>query len=244
MKRITFGFFLASSMIALMRSSNWPLNFVPATTAAMSRDMMRLSNSRRDTLCSFMRIANPSTIADLPTPGSPISTGLFFFRRLRIWITRSISVALPTTGSRLPSSAAFVMSLPNLSSTGVSFWLFSTRSCFFVGLLFFWGLSSGKPSSSAVSSFSSSVFTVLFATLLGLFNNYLFDKYNSILPGILIHSAYNFMVTFIKYNINNLNFEAYEIPIIAISIIIFIISVIGVIFNTKKLDCSYGGENK
>ena len=95
-----------------------------------------------------------------------------------------------------------------------------------------------------VLHFSSSVFTVLFATLLGLFNNYLFDKYNSILPGILIHSAYNFMVTFIKYNINNLNFEAYEIPIIAISIIIFIISVIGVIFNTKKLDCSYGGENK
>src|SRR5437867_579050 len=36
-----------------------------------------------------MSCANPSTIAVLPTPGSPIRTGLFFLRRDRISITRS-----------------------------------------------------------------------------------------------------------------------------------------------------------
>ena len=40
----------------------------------------------------MMRCASPSTIAVLPTPGSPISAGLFLVRRERIWITRSISV--------------------------------------------------------------------------------------------------------------------------------------------------------
>src|SRR5207248_11271330 len=50
-----------------------------------------------------MREARPSTTAVLPTPGSPISTGLFFVRRDRICISRSISVWRPTTGSSLPS---------------------------------------------------------------------------------------------------------------------------------------------
>src|SRR4051794_22577711 len=39
-----------------------------------------------------MRCASPSTTAVLPTPGSPISTGLFFWRRERICMIRSISV--------------------------------------------------------------------------------------------------------------------------------------------------------
>src|SRR5581483_1897384 len=47
-----------------------------------------------------MRAASPSTTAVLPTPGSPISTGLFFVRRERICISRSISVWRPTTGAR------------------------------------------------------------------------------------------------------------------------------------------------
>ena len=38
-------------------------------------------------------------MAVLPTPGSPISTGLFFVRRDRIWITRSISRLRPMVGS-------------------------------------------------------------------------------------------------------------------------------------------------
>ena len=103
-----------------MRSSNCPLYLVPATIDAMSSDMTRLSNSIRDTLRWTILRAKPSTIADLPTPGSPMSTGLFFLRRLSICARRSISTSRPTTGSSLSSSAASVMSLPYLSSIGVS----------------------------------------------------------------------------------------------------------------------------
>ena len=59
--------------------------------------------------------ARPSTTAVLPTPGSPISTGLFFVRRERICISRSISVWRPTTGSSLPSVDCFVRLRPNWS---------------------------------------------------------------------------------------------------------------------------------
>src|SRR4026208_2393989 len=62
-----------------------------------------------------MRWARPSTTAVLPTPGSPISTGLFFVRRDRICITRSISVWRPTTGSSFDSAASFVRLRPNWS---------------------------------------------------------------------------------------------------------------------------------
>lgn len=58
--------------------------------------------------------------ADFPTPGSPISTGLFFFRRLNICAIRSISLSRPTTGSSRFSIAARVISVPKLSKTGVS----------------------------------------------------------------------------------------------------------------------------
>ncbi len=63
--------------------------------------------------------ARPSAIAVLPTPGSPISTGLFFFLRESISITRVISSDLPITGSTLFCSASFVKSLENLSKVGV-----------------------------------------------------------------------------------------------------------------------------
>ena len=66
-----------------------------------------------------MRSARPSAIADLPTPGSPIKRGLFFFRLLNICETRSISFSLPTTGSSLSCLAIAVISLPKLSKTGV-----------------------------------------------------------------------------------------------------------------------------
>lgn len=86
-----------------------------------------------------------------------------------------------------------------------------------------------------VIHFSSSIFTVLSAILLSLVFNYLVDKYNSIVPGILIHSAYNFTVTFIQYNIRYFDFATYEIPIMVVSILTFIFSIICIIFNTKKL---------
>ena len=78
-----------------------------------------MSNKIRDTLRSMIRSAKPSAIADLPTPGSPINIGLFFFLLLKIWDTRSISFCLPTTGSSFPFSAKSVKSLPKLSKTGV-----------------------------------------------------------------------------------------------------------------------------
>ena len=114
------GFLCNSLRMERIRSSNWPRYFVPATTAVMSRATTRLSNKMRETFFWIILKASPSTIADFPTPGSPIRIGLFFLRRLRIWAKRSISFSLPTTGSKRPSSAAFVISVPKLSSTGVS----------------------------------------------------------------------------------------------------------------------------
>jgi hypothetical protein len=66
-----------------------------------------------------MRMASPSAMAVLPTPGSPMRTGLFFLRRLSTCATRSISFSRPTIGSSLSSAASFVRSCPKLSSTGV-----------------------------------------------------------------------------------------------------------------------------
>ena len=120
MNRITFGFFCNSFKMERMRSSNCPRYLVPATTAVISSATTRLSNRIRDTFFCIIRSARPSTMADFPTPGSPIKMGLFFLRRLNICARRSISRSRPTTGSRRPSSAALVISVPKLSSTGVS----------------------------------------------------------------------------------------------------------------------------
>ena len=127
MNRITSRFFSSSFIMAFIRSSNWPRYFVPATRAARSREITRLSNKTRETLRCTMRRASPSTIAVLPTPGSPIRIGLFFFRRERICDTRSISDSRPTIGSRAPSSAILVISRPKLSNTGVL--LFAVPAC-------------------------------------------------------------------------------------------------------------------
>ena len=54
--------------------------------------------------------ASPSAMAVLPTPGSPMSTGLFLVRRLSTWMTRLISSSRPMTGSSLPSRAIAVRS--------------------------------------------------------------------------------------------------------------------------------------
>ena len=62
-----------------------------------------------------IRWASPSTMAVLPTPGSPISTGLFLVRRESTWITRRISSSRPITGSSLPWRASSVRSRPYLS---------------------------------------------------------------------------------------------------------------------------------
>ncbi|GCA89860.1 hypothetical protein MiTa_03213 [Microcystis aeruginosa NIES-4264] len=106
-------------MIFLRRSSNSPRYLVPATNKPISRVTTRFSSRMSGISLLAMRWANPSAIAVLPTPGSPIRTGLFLVRRPRIWITRSISFCRPTTGSSLPSLAIWVRLEPNSSRVGV-----------------------------------------------------------------------------------------------------------------------------
>src|SRR3989454_485498 len=117
---IEFWSSISSFMIVFSRSSNWPRYFVPATIRERSRERMRLSARNGGTSLSAMRCASPSTMAVLPTPGSPMRTGLFFVRRQRIWTTRSSSRSRPTSGSSCPSSAAWVRLRLNSASKEVS----------------------------------------------------------------------------------------------------------------------------
>ena len=108
-----------SSITVFSRSSNSPRYFVPAIIPARSSEITRRPASVSGTSSLTIRCAMPSTIAVLPTPGSPSRAGLFFVRRERISIVCSISSARPITGSSLPSRASWVRSRPNSSSRGV-----------------------------------------------------------------------------------------------------------------------------
>src|SRR5664279_454332 len=82
----------------------------------MSSAITRLSRSDSGMSLETIRWARPSTIAVLPTPGSPISTGLFLVRRESTWMTRRISSSRPITGSSFPCSAISVRSRPKRCS--------------------------------------------------------------------------------------------------------------------------------
>ena len=97
---------------AFSRSSNSPRYLAPATIEPRSSEIRRLSFRLSGTSPSTMRRASPSTMAVLPTPGSPMSTGLFLVRRDRTWMVRRISSSRPMTGSSLPWRAASVRSRP------------------------------------------------------------------------------------------------------------------------------------
>ena len=101
---------VTSESTAFSRSSNSPRYFAPAISAPMSSAISRLSFSVSGTSPLTMRSARPSTIAVLPTPGSPISTGLFLVRLDRTWIVRRISSSRPITGSSFPARASAVRS--------------------------------------------------------------------------------------------------------------------------------------
>ena len=107
---------LISSRTAFRRSSNSPRYFAPATIEPRSRLIRVLPFSDSGTSPATMRRARPSTIAVLPTPGSPMSTGLFFVRRDSTCTTRRISWSRPMTGSILPSRARAVRSVAYFSS--------------------------------------------------------------------------------------------------------------------------------
>ena len=116
MKRMTLPSFFTSSSAFLIRSSNSPRYLVPATIPLRSRLRSFLFSSSSGASAAAMRWARPSAMAVLPTPGSPISTGLFLARRERICTTRWISLSRPMTGSSLPCRAASVRSRVNSSS--------------------------------------------------------------------------------------------------------------------------------
>ena len=101
---------VTSWITALSRSSNSPRNLAPATSAPRSRVRTRRSRSDSGTSPSTTRRASPSTIAVLPTPGSPISTGLFLVRRASTCMTRRISSSRPITGSSFCCRASSVRS--------------------------------------------------------------------------------------------------------------------------------------
>ena len=86
---------------AFRRSSNSPRYFAPASIAPRSSETTRLFFNCSGTSPEMMRCARPSTMAVLPTPGSPISTGLFLVRRDSTCTTRRTSSSRPITGIEL-----------------------------------------------------------------------------------------------------------------------------------------------
>ena len=121
---------LISSRTALRRSSNSPRYLAPATIAARSRLSTRRPLRESGTSPATTRCASPSTTAVLPTPGSPISTGLFLVRRDSTCTTRRISASRPMTGSSVPSSARAVRSTAYFSSASYvasASWLVTLR---------------------------------------------------------------------------------------------------------------------
>ena len=112
MKRMILPFFWIFSMTSLRRSSNSPRYFAPANMPGRSSENTVLPSKRSGTSPLTMACASPSTTALLPTPGSPMSTGLFLVRRESTWMILSISFFLPMTGSIFPSRAFCVRSMP------------------------------------------------------------------------------------------------------------------------------------
>ena len=93
--------------------------------ADVERDDLAVAQRLGDVAVDRSRWARPSAIAVLPTPGSPMRTGLFFVRRLSTWTTRRISSSRPMTGSSSPRAARSVRSMPNFSSAWIlssGFW--------------------------------------------------------------------------------------------------------------------------
>ena len=116
---------LISCRTALRRSSNCPRYCAPAMSAVMSSEKIVRPLSPSGTSPRTMRCASPSTMAVLPTPGSPTRTGLFFVLRERMRVTARISASRPMTGSSLPARASATRSVPyflsaSYCSSGVS----------------------------------------------------------------------------------------------------------------------------
>mmetsp|Transcript_48012 Transcript_48012/g.86845 ORF Transcript_48012/g.86845 Transcript_48012/m.86845 type:complete len:298 (-) Transcript_48012:582-1475(-) len=121
MKRMMSSAAVTSSMTSRRRCSNSPLYFVSATSSPSSSESTVVFCSRGGTLPSAISIASPSAMAVLPTPGSPIKTGLFLRRRTRICIARFTSSPRPMRGSNSPSRAFWVRSTEHFDSVDSPF---------------------------------------------------------------------------------------------------------------------------
>ncbi len=108
--------FFTSCKTAFKRSSNSPRNLAPAIKAPISREKIVLSFRFSGTSFRTIRCANPSTMAVLPTPGSPIKTGLFLVFRERMRITSRISSSRPIMGSIFPLRTCWTKSTPYFSN--------------------------------------------------------------------------------------------------------------------------------
>ena len=80
-KAITLPASVISCNKRLNRSSNSPRNLAPAINNPMSTAKTEQSIKSLGTSPATIRCAKPSTMAVLPTPGSPIIIGLFLMRR-------------------------------------------------------------------------------------------------------------------------------------------------------------------
>lgn len=91
--KVQSGFFVNSFKIFfLIRSSNCPRYFVPATMEAISNDTTRLSNATRETRRWIMRNASPSNNGWLAHSGIANQNRIILFTTTRICANRSISL--------------------------------------------------------------------------------------------------------------------------------------------------------
>ncbi len=106
----------AASRTPFRRASNSPFMLAPASSAPTSRLSNRTSARFGGTLPAAIACANPSTTAVLPTPASPVISGLFCRRRSSTSIMVRISSSRPITGSISPARARAVRSRQYRSS--------------------------------------------------------------------------------------------------------------------------------
>ena len=117
-------FFLVSSAVitALNFSSNSPRYFDPASNDPISRPHTSCPLINSGTLLLQISCARPSTIAVLPTPGSPTISMLALNLRANTVIMSDSSVLRPIIGSSFAAAANAVILVQYSSSISVACW--------------------------------------------------------------------------------------------------------------------------
>ena len=109
--------FLISSKTFFSLSSNSPRYLAPAIKEAILSSQIVLSFRVLGTSPLTILCASPSTIAVLPTPGSPIKTGLFLVLRDKTLVILLISSSRPITGSTFLFLTSSFILRPYFSNT-------------------------------------------------------------------------------------------------------------------------------